>query len=101
MPIETAVPLTERHLRPGDVPNLTLPQTGFVREARLLFFVPFSHSTLWRRVRAGTFPAPIKLSIGVTAWRAEEIQTWIRAQGTPADLGLEAAARGSRLKPAS
>ncbi len=33
-----------------------LPETGFVRESRLLEFVPFSHSTLWRRVAARTFP---------------------------------------------
>lgn len=56
---------------------LVLPETGFVRQRLLLRFVPFSKSTLWRRVKAGDFPAPVRLSVGVTAWRAEEIHRWI------------------------
>lgn len=58
-----------------------LPETGFVRQPQVLKLVPVSKSTLWRRVRARTFPAPVKLSPGVTAWRAEEIRRWILAQG--------------------
>ncbi len=58
-----------------------LPETGFVRQPQVLRLVPVSKSTLWRRVRAKTFPAPVKLSPGVTAWRAEELREWISAQG--------------------
>jgi len=54
-----------------------LPQDGFVRQDVLLQFVPFSKSTLWRRVRAGLFPAPLKLSVGITAWRVEDVRHWI------------------------
>jgi prophage regulatory protein len=57
--------------------ELILPQTGFVRQRLLLRFVPFSKSTLWRRVKAGDFPAPVSLSVGVTAWRAEEVHRWM------------------------
>lgn len=57
----------------------TLPDTGFVRQKQLLRFIPFSKSTLWRRVNAGLFPAPIR-SIGITAWRAEDIRRWIAEQ---------------------
>ena len=84
MHIDKAHPLVKQRLPSDDDPSPTLPQTGFVREARLLLFIPFSHSTLWRRVRAGTFPVPVKLSEGVTAWRAEEILSWIRSQGAAA-----------------
>lgn len=56
---------------------LTLPATGFVRQNLLLRFVPFSKSTLWRRVNAGSFPKPVRLSVGITAWRAEDIHRWI------------------------
>jgi predicted DNA-binding transcriptional regulator AlpA len=60
------------------VKNPALPETGFVRQAQLLAGVlPFSASTLWRKVRAKTFPAPVKLSAGVTAWKAEEVREWI------------------------
>ena len=61
--------------------SLTLPQTGFVRQRLLLRFVPFSKSTLWRRVHARTFPEPVKLSERVTVWRAEDIRRWIEQQG--------------------
>ena len=56
---------------------LVLPETGFVRQRLLLRFVPFSKSTLWRRVKVGDFPAPVRLSAGVTAWRAEDVRRWI------------------------
>lgn len=59
---------------------LVLPETGFVRQRLLLRFVPFSKSTLWRRVKAGDFPAPVRLSAGVTAWRAEDVRRWITAK---------------------
>ncbi len=58
-----------------------LPETGFLRQAQVLNFVPISKSTLWRRVLAGTFPAPVKLSARVTAWRAEDIRNWINDIG--------------------
>lgn len=63
-------------------PALALPATGFVRQKLLLRFVPFSRATLWRRVRDRSFPAPIKISAGVTAWRVEEVRRWIVEQGS-------------------
>lgn len=71
---------------------ITLPQTGFVRLPLLVGdpkrgipgILPFSASTLWRRVRAGTFPAPVKLSERVTCWRAEAIRQFLDEQGRQA-----------------
>lgn len=40
--------------------------------------VPFSAATLWRRVREGQFPAPIKFG-GVTAWKASDVHEWLDA----------------------
>ncbi|MDU3573375.1 MAG: AlpA family phage regulatory protein [Serratia marcescens] len=57
-----------------------IPQTGFVRQRTLMPCLPFSHATLWRRVLAGTFPRPVKISAKITAWKAEEIREWINAQ---------------------
>ncbi len=42
--------------------------------------VPFSSATLWRKVKAGDFPAPTKLSERVTAWRVEDVRQWLDAQ---------------------
>ena len=61
--------------------NTLLPGTGFVRQAQLLTSVlPFSAATLWRRVRDHSFPAPVKLSAGVTAWRVEDVRAWMENQ---------------------
>lgn len=60
---------------------LRMPDTGFLRQSQVLAFVPISKSTLWRRIQARTFPAPVKLSERVTVWRAEDIRRWITEQG--------------------
>lgn len=56
------------------------PNTGFIRQSHILEVVPFSAATLWRMVRAGTFPAPTKLSTRVTAWRVSQIREWMAIQ---------------------
>jgi len=61
-----------------------LPVTGFVRLADLRQIIPLSDSTIWRRVKAGTMPAPVKLSPRVTAWKAEDIRQWLDEQGQAA-----------------
>lgn len=39
--------------------------------------LPFSGATLWRKVAAGEFPAPVKLSDRVTAWSSESVAAWL------------------------
>ena len=43
--------------------------------------LPFSDSTLWRKVVAHEFPAPVKLSDRVTAWRVEDVRAWMQSLG--------------------
>lgn len=57
----------------------TLPSTGYVRQAQLVpHIIPFSSATLWRKVKAGHFPRPVKLSERVTAWAVEDIRAWMQ-----------------------
>lgn len=57
-----------------------LPATGFVRESQFVpHIIPFSHATLWRNVKAKRFPAPVKLSTNVTAWKCADIHAWINS----------------------
>ena len=58
----------------------------FLRQRQLLEggYVAFSHATLWRKVADKTFPAPVKLSPGVTAWRERDVLNW---QLTQANAG--------------
>lgn len=59
----------------------SLPFTGYVRQSQLIpIIVPFSSATLWRKVKAGDFPKPVKLSERVTAWRVEDIRAWMAAR---------------------
>lgn len=44
--------------------------------------VPFSSATLWRKVKAGEFPKPIKLGERITAWRVGDVRKWIDVQST-------------------
>jgi len=42
--------------------------------------VPFSCATLWRMVKAGEFPSPLRLSKRVTAWTVEDVRKWIESR---------------------
>ena len=74
-----AIETSRSPLRPAAAPAPQLPQTGFLRQWQVLAFVPISKSTLWRRVQAGAFPEPVKLSTRITVWRAEDLRRWIDA----------------------
>jgi predicted DNA-binding transcriptional regulator AlpA len=67
------------HIPPRDqsVPNPT-QGCGFIRQQQLIEskLVPFSPSTLWRKVKAGEFPQPVKISSHITAWRVSDIRAW-------------------------
>lgn len=55
--------------------NPSNQQRGFIRENELRQRVPVSRSTLWKWVREGKFPPPIKHS-GVTMWRLADVDAW-------------------------
>jgi predicted DNA-binding transcriptional regulator AlpA len=62
-----------------------LSETGFLRlnqiigkpKAGIPAIVPVSKTTWWAWVKEGRAPKPIKLSQGVTAWRAEDIYAFV------------------------
>ena len=63
------------------------PVTGFLRLKQFIGNpnspespappLPFSKSTWWNGVKEGRFPAPVKLSPRITAWRVEDIRELI------------------------
>jgi predicted DNA-binding transcriptional regulator AlpA len=42
--------------------------------------MPFSPATIWRKVKEGTFPKPVKLGERITAWHMEDIEQWLAAR---------------------
>lgn len=53
---------------------------SYMRQRELLTILPFSAATLWRKVRAGTFVQPVRLSARVTAFSRAKVQEWLDAQ---------------------
>jgi hypothetical protein len=68
-----------------------LPNEGYVRlpvilgdpkaEPPIPGIFPVSKSTWWNGVRDGIYPAPVKLSPRVTAWRVEDIRALLDSVG--------------------
>lgn len=46
-----------------------------------------SRSEIYRRIAAGTFPAPIKLGERASAWPEHEVTAWIEARIAARDAG--------------
>jgi prophage regulatory protein len=44
--------------------------------------IPVSRATFWNWVRDGKAPAPVKLGPNTTAWRGDEIRTFIEHLGS-------------------
>lgn len=72
-----------------------LPDSAFVRAAQLVTSpkrpevaapIPFSAPTLWRKVAAGEFPKPVKLSERVTAWKVGEVRAWMEERAAQVDM---------------
>ncbi len=57
-----------------------LPCDAFARQSQVLEVAPISPAHMWREIKAGRFPAPVKLSERVTAWRVGDIRAWLASK---------------------
>jgi len=62
---------TQTHIADG------LPSAGYIRMNDLTKIIPLVASSIWRMVKKGTFPKPVKLSENCTAWKVEEVRAWL------------------------
>ena len=85
--VVAAIPAQKAPINPSIFDALS--DGAFIRESQLVQSplrpdnpapLPFSGPTLWRKVKAGTFPKPIKLSQRITAWQVGAVRAWIAAQ---------------------
>lgn len=77
---------------PANIPVFDqLPDSAFIRERDLVasakrpgvpVLLPFSANTLWRKVKSGDFPAPVKLSEQVTAWQVGAVRQYLARQAS-------------------
>jgi predicted DNA-binding transcriptional regulator AlpA len=81
-----------------NTPVSQLTPGSYVREAQLVNHPPrkatqrkpprpasvgilaISAPTLWRWVREKNFPAPVRLSSGVTAWKSDDVIAWMQSK---------------------
>ena len=73
-----------------------------LRAAEVMARVGLSRTTIWRRVRAGTFPAPVELGVNAIGWHESEIAAWLescnrRTYGAPADAAARCRSNTSPL----
>ena len=59
-----------------DLPDLAMIQLRQLLNYRV---IPFSAATIWRKCRSGEFPAPFKVSAGITAWKVGDIRQYLEA----------------------
>lgn len=58
----------------------SLPGSAFVKQPQILQVVPISASSLWRWVKIGAFPKPLKLSDHCSVWKVADVRAWMAAQ---------------------
>ena len=49
----------------------------FIRVNDVMEITGLARSTVWRYVKSGKLPKPIKISNRYTAWRLSEIEAWM------------------------
>jgi len=62
-----------------------LPPQGLSRAKDILPLLPFGRASLWKFAKNGQFPAPIKVTGGITAWRNADVIAWLEAQSAAND----------------
>lgn len=55
-----------------------LPKPAFYRMRDVIRITSLSRPTLYRRIAAGRFPAPIKLGGRACGWTSESLAAWIQ-----------------------
>lgn len=63
-----------------------------LRLPAVLRMIGLSRPTLYRMVKAGTFPQPIKLGAAAVGWLADDVSQWIAERVTARDAHLQPAA---------
>ena len=60
-----------------ELPFDELSGSSFIRKKDLILhkITPFSYATLYRKIKTGDFPKPIKLS-GISLWRLSDVRKW-------------------------
>ncbi len=64
----------------GAFPDLLQMQDALLKISTVTQATGLSRASIYRRLAAGTFPAPVRLSTRCTRWQAADVRAWIQAQ---------------------
>lgn len=65
-----------------------LSDSTYLTVAQVAQVVPFSQGSIWQKSAAGTFPAPIKLSLQKTVWKVAHLRAWLAEREALSAAGL-------------
>jgi prophage regulatory protein len=60
-------------------PLTFLPETGLLRIETVISILGIGRSSLWKGVKEGKYPQPVKLGPKTTRWRAEDIRAYLNS----------------------
>lgn len=60
----------------GIRPVLDIPTLGLISAKELLPHLPIKRSTLWKWVKDGRFPVPLRIGT-LTRWKCEDVHIWM------------------------
>lgn len=72
------------------MPDHPFPTWRILREPAVIELTGYSRSSIRRKVKAGEFPAPIKLGTGpsgAVGWKQSEVVAWIEARAAGVQWG--------------
>ena len=56
------------------------PAKALARRRQVEALVQLSRSSIYAAVKAGTFPAPVRIGARAVAWRISEVEQWLEAR---------------------
>ena len=59
------------------VPSKGLPEVGYLRTHDVLKIFPICRTTLYKLIKNGLFPAPVKLGPKLSAWDVQTIREFM------------------------
>lgn len=68
----------------------------FLRPRQVADMLGVSRTTLWRMVRAGAFPHPVRITAGSCGFLLETVETWMRARAEASPWRRSEKERGAR-----
>jgi len=58
-----------------------MPADGMVKIPAVIKFTAISRSAIYLKIKAGTFPVPVKIGPRSVAWRAAEVRAYVDSLG--------------------